>query len=67
MSPEMNRRKVSLQQWQCIREVYPQIDLAPYYFDKEESKLAKSTLKLLLAGKWKHRFKKYPIRIREIC
>lgn len=59
--------KTAPNQWQCIREVYPQTDLAPYYCDKEESKLAKSALKSLLLGIWKQRFKKYPIRIREIC
>jgi hypothetical protein len=58
--------KTAPNQWRCVSDVYPETGLADYYPDAEASKLAKSGLKSLLLGKWRHRFKKYPIRVREI-
>jgi len=58
--------KIGPNRWVCIREVYPQTRLAPFYADREAAHLAKSALKTLLAGKWRKRFKKHPNRIRAL-
>ena len=58
--------KTAPREWVNIREAYPQADLVSFFDEHETAKLAKSSLKSLLHGKWKSRFEKYPIRIREI-
>lgn len=58
--------KTAPREWVNVREVYPHADLVPFFDDPEAAKLAKSSLKSLLHGRWKNRFRKYPIRVREI-
>jgi len=57
--------KTAPNKWQRIQSVYPLDDLPHGYLNKNEAISAKAGLKTLLLGKWKHRVKKYPIRIRE--
>ena len=58
--------KTAANQWDAVREVYPDADLTAYFCDKASAHLAKSALKSLLLGKWKNRFRKHPLRIREV-
>lgn len=53
-------------QWQSIQNIYSQDDLPSWYGTREEALAAKAVLKGLLNGKWKPRFKKYPIRVRQV-
>ena len=57
--------KTEPKHWVRIKDVYPDADLSSFYSTREEAKTAKSMIKFLLHGKWKKRFDKYPIRIRE--
>ena len=52
--------------WQAIQCVYSQNDLPSWYGCLEEALAAKAVLKGLLNGKWRQRFKKYPIRVRKL-
>jgi len=52
--------------WQAIQCVYSQDDLPSWYGSREEALAAKAVLKGLLNGKWRPRFKKYPIRVRKL-
>ena len=56
--------KVGVNQWVAVERIYDQIISS--YTHRPAAHLAKAALKEALLGKWKHRFKKYPIRIREI-
>lgn len=52
--------------WVDIQTVYPQDEIFSLYSNKEEATAAKTKLKSLLSARWKGKFKKYPIRIREL-
>ncbi|WP_319550563.1 hypothetical protein [Desulfogranum marinum] len=52
--------------WEDIQTVYPQNEIFSLYSSKEEANAAKTKLKSLLSARWKEKFKKYPIRIREL-
>ncbi len=52
--------------WEDIQAVYPQDEILSLYSCKEEATAAKTRLKSLLSARWKGKFKKYPIRIREL-
>ena len=52
--------------WEDIQTVYPQNEIFSFYSSKEEANADKTKLKSLLSARWKEKFKKYPIRIREL-
>ena len=52
--------------WEDIEKVYPQQEILSLYNSKEEANAAKTRLKSLLTARWKGKFKKYPIRVREL-
>ena len=58
--------KTAPNQWVNIAAVYPQDEMPGVFHHREEAASAKSALKTLLAGKWKGRYKKHPIRVREV-
>lgn len=52
--------------WVDIQTVYPQDEILSLYSNIEEANAGKTRLKSLLAARWKGKFKKHPIRIREL-
>lgn len=59
--------KLGPNSWERVDKVYPEVEgLNAFYCSEEDAKLAKSSLKSLLAGKMKHSIVKRPIRIRKI-
>lgn len=53
--------------WERVDKVYPELEsLKAYYVSQEDAHLTKSSLKKLLNGPAKQKFKKRPIRIRKI-
>jgi hypothetical protein len=59
--------KLGPNDWCSVGDVYPQVELSSYYCNHESARLAKSKLKTLLLGFYKGRYRKKPIRIREVC
>ncbi|MBW1974683.1 MAG: hypothetical protein JRI45_03825 [Deltaproteobacteria bacterium] len=59
--------KLGPNHWERVDKVYPEIKgLRAYYTSEDDAKLAKSSLKSLLAGKMKGSLTKRPIRVRRI-
>lgn len=59
--------KVASNVWERIDKVYPELEgLKAYYSSEEDAKLAKASVKSLLAGKLKGLVEKRPIRIRKL-
>lgn len=58
--------KLGPHEWRAVCDVYPHADCSSCYDNQDEARRAKSSLKTLLLGPWKGRYRKKPIRIREI-
>jgi hypothetical protein len=59
--------KVAPKAWERVDKVYPEIEnLCAFYSKEENARLAKSSLKSLLLGKFKGTLKKRPVRIRKL-
>lgn len=59
--------KVASKVWERVDKVYPEIEnLSAFYGNEEDARLAKSSLKSLLLGKFRGTLKKRPIRIRNL-
>ncbi|MCG8619145.1 MAG: hypothetical protein MI802_23220 [Desulfobacterales bacterium] len=58
--------KISPKTWEMIDKVYPDMDVPSSYPSKDEAFAVKSKLKVLLSGKWAKKYKKCPIRVREV-
>ncbi len=58
--------KTSPKNWEKIKNVYPVDNFPSSYTTREEAMMAKSALKGLLSGPWLGKYRKNPIRIREV-